>query len=236
LYLLGMGCIVIFCSRDFIYMRNTKKAQMGEWERMRESSLLAVLNLGLKEPIGWIKSDIAEHPENWTEDVQFRVTELSRLAIDTLDRLSALPALRRNESGNEIIRREEMVRPLNHRFGLCMVTPAFVLDLSSGQALLLSESLNTNFANVVEGTAMIALRDLIKRGEIQRLRECGNPSCKAWYLAERREQKWCSSACRQAMYQSTETFKERRRANYAAKKRLPASKRKKVKTNAKKSR
>lgn len=225
--------------RKLTTMRSTTNDEFLEaalWDQ-QESVLLAILNLGKNRRAAYwdrlIKYAPSIRPGPWTLEVQDRIIALCRSAISISATLRSLPTIRNLNEG--IQRDDELVKPLNDAFADFSIRPYFHVDFVKGQSVLVKDDLVTGITNGIEGEAMLALRNMMKRGEIEHLRECG--MCGAWFIADsrrRKEHKWCSVACRQKNKRSTPEFKEQRRKNYNTKKFLPASKRKKVKTNAKK--
>jgi hypothetical protein len=202
--------------------------------RLDEGFLLAVLNLGNDRFAHWdpllIEHSKSAHPHDWTPDVQARMTAICRLAVDTFEKLRSLPRIRNIDESTQ---RNQLVKPLDDAFARFSMRTRFLVDFK-GQSFLVTDSV-AGFSNRLERVAMSALRDLMKRGETGNLRECGNPLCRAWFIAKRQYQKWCSGRCRQAMYESTESFKEQRRENYKQKKKGKprVSKRKKARKDVK---
>jgi len=197
------------CALDFFEERNA----------IHESVLLAVLNLGkdLRVPYGQknIEASMSKEPEDWTPEVQYRVNGLCRMAISIVEKLQALPPF---SSLNEAVSREELIKPLNDAFAYCLTSPHVQLDLSEGKSFRVGERIIAGvFRNQVESAAMLGLRDLLKRGELGKLRECGNASCGTWFIAQRTDRKWCSTTCRHSMFQRTSEFKEQRSKNYFTK-------------------
>jgi len=160
------------------------------------------------------------------------------MSINISETLRALPPIPANGFLYEAARRDQIVKPLNDAFSSCTLALHFRLDWNKGigQGFLMEEVLSAGIANPVEGLAMMGLSGLMKRGEIEDLRECGVPSCGAWFIANKRRRKehtFCSLSCRQKNKRSTPEFKDQRRNNYNTKKFLRTPKRKKVKADAK---
>jgi hypothetical protein len=236
-----------FMNRRSTTMRNGKRMSRPELSdndaAILESFLLAVLNLGKQRQnvskALLIEREKALRPEDWTREVQARITALSRLAINISKTLRSLPPI--TEMKGLILvewaSREQIVSPLNDAFSACSLTPHFRLNFyGNGQDFTMEEVLSGGIANHAEGLAMMGLRDLMKRGEIGNLRECGIPECGAWFVANKRrkkEQKFCGGACRQKNHRSKPESNEQRRKNHITKKFLRTPKRKKVKHNAK---
>jgi predicted RNA-binding Zn ribbon-like protein len=64
----------------------------------------------------------------------------------------------------------------------------------------------------IEDQAFNALLHLLEHEEFKRLKNCAHTECGQWFFAERRtDRKFCSEACQQAAFNSTEERKRQKR-------------------------
>jgi hypothetical protein len=86
--------------------------------------------------------------------------------------------------------------------------------------------LNRNLPLIESQVFSIVLR-LVEHGELVRLSRCPREACHKWFFAAGRiDQKYCSTACRQADFEATEERREynrKKQAEYYARNRTPAA-------------
>lgn len=78
---------------------------------------------------------------------------------------------------------------------------------------VLTELLNKKIP-LIEAQTFYTVRRLLEHGEFDRLRRCERPECRKWLFAgRRRDKRFCSTLCRQIVFENTPARKKRKRDN-----------------------
>lgn len=170
-----------------------------------DQALLALLNLpkGDALPV-FLLYERSIRPQNFSQEAHLRVANLMKLARATVLSLSQKAAFNSGMGMEEALSRERQLRPLNEAFAQCRLVPFFALEVERGQTVIVSDTVSSPTLNPLESLAMIAIRDLVRNGEIEKLRECENDECRRWFLATRSKHLSCSQACRQRKFQNSD--------------------------------
>lgn len=211
-------------------MTKTVDAQYSELEAIngarRQADLLALLNT--KE--GFHATSKAPITREMHDRITFATTALKK-ASDALELLEpnddkqAFAILKQLDPVDDLFRKVRIMPSLGLEIGLRAVryTEGLAFDRKGPRdpAKLKWKSRSDAELSSLEERALLTLGDLLKSRKLGDLRRC---ECGEWFLAVRSDQRSHSVTCRMQRYAKSEDFNAKRRARYAAAKKLAAAK------------
>ncbi len=186
--------------------------QYVQCRRLRTSAFSLT---GIGPLLSWMNGPLVE----WESEQRERLT----LLIGRLqEALSRLPHIGKMRSGEELEAWNHLCAEIDAEFRRHTMTPRLVgFSLPAGRQSGAFARGRIQWETQIDGwewdepgkagRPLQAILELVRLGLIERLRRCANAPCNQWLYASYKRQRFCSQACREKSFRSTDEGRRKRR-------------------------